>query len=714
MKKVSDFIPRLARYPLSYRTLGYILLCSSLFALVSTAAQLYVEYRRDVNHLQANIDLIETSYLAPITSSVYKIDTDGLNLLLNGALKLSGIVQLRVEERRGDELVVTEAGNSATREHLRHEYPLIYSDPLVEERTIGSLTVSASMEGIYHRLLSRVATVLSINAVKTFLTSGGILTIIYWLITRHLIQISDYTRTLQPGKKRDELALNRPTYSEKRMDELDLVVASINGLQERLIHDAARRKEYEEELRTAEEKFRTVADFTYDCEYWVNTDGSLEYISPSCERISGYSPDEFLANPSLLKEIIIAEDRDAWEEHFLHFHSKQTPREVQFRITRKDGQIRWIEHNCQPVIDQNGELKGVRAGNRDITTRKQTELAFKKAYAEIETLKNQLAAETEYLQREIKLSHNFENIIGASPALKYVLYKVEQIAATNSTVLVLGESGTGKELIARAIHSKSPLSGRALVKVNCAALPSDLIESELFGHERGAFTGARERQLGRFEVAHGTTLFLDEIGELPLAMQAKLLGVLQDWEFERLGSSQTIKVDVRVIAATNRDLEEEVRKGRFREDLFFRLNVFPITVPPLRQRLEDIPLLAQFFVEKASRRLGRSIEQIPQSVVHKLQAYSWPGNVRELGNVLERAVINSPGRRLRLEETLSEETGEKTTTLLSLEEIERNHILQVLDFTNWRIEGKKGAAQILVMNPSTLRSRIRKLGIEKP
>jgi PAS domain S-box-containing protein len=474
------------------------------------------------------------------------------------------------------------------------------------------------------------------------------------------------------------------------------------------------RKRHEESLMQAEAKYRTVADFTYDWEYWANVDDSLEYVSPSCERVSGYTPRDFIDNPSLLKEIIVPEDRDLWERHYHDSRQELKPLEVQFRIQRRDGQIRWIEHNCQPVIDRQGSLQGFRAGNRDITDRKLAEVDLRGAYTEIERLKNQLEAETAYLQQEIKLEHNFETIVGSSAALKYVLYKVEQVAAADTTVLVLGETGTGKELVARAIHNNSPRSARPLVKVNCATLPSHLVESELFGHERGAFTGAQSRQLGRFEVADGTSVFLDEIGELPPELQIKLLRVLEDGEFERLGSSRTIRVDVRVIAATNRDLEEEVRKGRFRQDLFYRLNIFPITVPPLRHRAEDIPLLARFFVEKTSKRLGKSIEQIPESVMQKLQDFSWPGNIRELENVIERAVINSSGPRLRLADDLVGPAPKQIApSLKSMQETEKDHILRVLEQTNWRIDGAKGAALILDMNPSTLRSRIRKLGIQK-
>jgi PAS domain S-box-containing protein len=479
--------------------------------------------------------------------------------------------------------------------------------------------------------------------------------------------------------------------------------------------NAMTRKQQEEALVQAEEKYRTVADFTYDWEYWAKLDDSLEYVSPSCERISGYTIRDFIDNPSFFKEIIVPEDRDVWERHYHDARKELKPYEIQFRIKRRDGEIRWIEHSCQPVMDRQGTLQGFRASNRDITSRKLAEVDLRKAYAEIEQLKNRLEAETAYLQQEIKLEHNFESIVGISAALKYVLYKVEQVAAADTTVLVLGETGTGKELVARAIHNYSPHSVRPLVKVNCATLSPHLIESELFGHERGAFTGAETRQLGRFEVADGTSIFLDEIGELSPDLQVKLLRVLEHGEFERLGSSRSIKVDVRVIAATNRDLEEEVRKGRFREDLFYRLNVFPITVPPLRQRAEDIALLTQFFVEKASKRLGKSIEQIPESVMQKLRDYSWPGNVRELENVIERAVINSSGPRLRLADDLAgQDLNRMSPPLKSLQETEKDHILRMLQSTNWRIDGANGAALILDMNPSTLRSRMRKLGIQKP
>jgi len=365
------------------------------------------------------------------------------------------------------------------------------------------------------------------------------------------------------------------------------------------------------------------------------------------------------------------------------------------------------------VIPFRGPQGGVIITHINISERKLAEIALQDAYREIEQLRDQLEAESNYLQDEIKLEHNFDNIIGNSPAIQYVLFKVRQVAVTDTTVLILGETGTGKELVARAIHNTSLREKRPLVKVNCAALPANLIESELFGHERGAFTGAQARA-GRFEVADGSTLFLDEIGELPLDLQAKLLGVLQDREFQRLGSSRTIKVNVRVLAATNRNLQEEVRKGHFREDLFYRLNVFPITVPPLRERTEDIPLLARFFTKNATKRQGKSIEEIPASVMKTLQDYQWPGNVRELENVIERAVIASSGPKLRLADELKPLPKDLPSIPKTMQKVELDHIVGVLQQTNWKVSGKDGAAEILGLKRNTLLARMKKLGIHKP
>ena len=344
--------------------------------------------------------------------------------------------------------------------------------------------------------------------------------------------------------------------------------------------------------------------------------------------------------------------------------------------------------------------------------------------AEIEELKNRFQAESIYLQQDIAREFNFGEIIGRSAALEQVFFKVEQVAPQDTTVLLLGETGTGKGAVARAIHSRSARKHRPIVTVDCTALPANLIESELFGREKGAFTGSDARQMGRFELADGGTILLDEVGELPLDLQAKLLRVIQDGEFERLGNPRTIKVDVRIIAATNRDLKAEIGRGKFREDLYYRLNVFPITIPPLRQRKEDIPLLVKFFVTKFNKKIGRTFEAVEQETLALLQDYRWPGNVRELESVIERAVITSQGSALRVLDRLepSRPSGEQQVervekevapTVRALGEMERDHILHALQKTGWRVEGSAGAAEILGINSSTLRGRMRKHGIRR-
>jgi transcriptional regulator with GAF, ATPase, and Fis domain len=343
----------------------------------------------------------------------------------------------------------------------------------------------------------------------------------------------------------------------------------------------------------------------------------------------------------------------------------------------------------------------------------------------------QLHLQNEYLQEEIRSVHNIDEIVGQSRALNSLLEKVRLVAETDSSVLILGETGTGKELIARAVHAHSKRKDRPLIKLNCAALPSGLIESELFGHEKGAFTGAIEGRIGRFELAKGGTLFLDEVGELPPEVQVKLLRVLQEHEIERVGGSTTIQTDVRVIAATNRDLARGVADGSFRQDLYYRLNVFPLQLPPLRGRVEDIPLLVHYFVARFGAKIGRKISRVPKAAMQRLTAYAWPGNVRELENVIERAVILSPGPELEVAAELlptpspapvaveaahvSQRDGASPAPGdgVRLEEVERSHIVTILKQTRWRIGGPQGAARLLDMNPSTLRSRIKKLGIRR-
>ena len=383
---------------------------------------------------------------------------------------------------------------------------------------------------------------------------------------------------------------------------------------------------------------------------------------------------------------------------------------------------KWHEQMQQEVSERKRAEQALHEANEKLEQRvaERTD-ELKSALEEVEILKNRLQAENIYLQQEIKLAHNFEEIVSQSQTFGKVLKKVEQVASTDATVLILGETGTGKELLARAVHSISARKNRPLVKVNCAALPANLIESELFGHEKGSFTGAFARRIGRFELADGGTVFLDEIAELPLELQSKLLRVLQEGEIERLGSASTIKVDVRVIAATNRDLEEARAKGDFREDLYYRLNVFPIMCPSLRERGDDIPLLVKHFIGKYSSKIGKNIETIPNNIMEALQAYSWPGNVRELENIVERAVILSRGTQLEPGDWLpkntvsasSDATSSGATAVPTLEEKEREHITEVLDLTGWRVRGERGAAEVLGIKPTTLEARMKKLNIQR-
>jgi len=341
--------------------------------------------------------------------------------------------------------------------------------------------------------------------------------------------------------------------------------------------------------------------------------------------------------------------------------------------------------------------------------RRKTEEALQEALAEVKELKKRLEAE---IVEEIKVDYNYGEILGHSNAIKTIMGQVEQVAPTDSAVLIQGETGTGKELLARAIHRLSPRNGKAMIKINCAAIPPTLVESELFGREKGAYTGALAKQIGRFEIADGSTIFLDEIGELSGELQAKLLHVLENGQFERVGSPETINVDIRVVAATNKDLATAVQDGTFRKDLYYRLNVFPVEVPPLRQRREDIPMLTWSFVQEFSEKMGKKIEIIPRKTMEHLQSYEWPGNVRELRNVIERAMILTKGTSLHVDIPQSIDSVHQQD--MGLDEFEKNHIIDILSMTGWKVRGKNGGAELLRLKPSTLESKMQKLGIKRP
>jgi formate hydrogenlyase transcriptional activator len=464
------------------------------------------------------------------------------------------------------------------------------------------------------------------------------------------------------------------------------------------------RMRMERQLRESEQRFRDLFEEAPIAYVFEDTDTRFVHANRAAMNLLGLQPEEVAGTIGMS---LVAPDqavRERINEAFAGIQQGQERGLPELELRRKDdGRPVWVQFWSRPEPDG----KHTRTMIIDIT-----------AQVLAEREKARLQQQNQYLQDEIKAASNFEEIIGRSTTLAGVLEQVRAVGPTDASVLIHGETGTGKELIARAIHSSGRRKDKPLIKVNCAALPAGLIESELFGHEKGAFTGALSRRVGRFELADGGTIFLEEIGELPLEMQAKLLRVLQERELDRIGGTKPVRIDVRVIAATNRDLAKMVAEKEFRDDLFYRLNVFPIQLPPLRERQEDIPLLAYYHLTRFATRLGKPVKQIHPDTLARLQAYGWPGNIRELENVLERAVILCRGEELdippaHLINSLAS-VQQNTSGDQTIEAVERQHILNVLTRANWKIEGAGGAAEILGLPPNTLRSRLKKLGIERP
>jgi len=474
--------------------------------------------------------------------------------------------------------------------------------------------------------------------------------------------------------------------------------------------NALARKRTTEQLRESEEKFHLATE-SAQLGVWEWKFGEpVIWGSEQNLRLCGLTTDATLTFDFFIRSIH-AEDLEKVKEVVALVQQNARTFSMEYRLIRPDGEVRWMVTRGRSYANGNGVPDRVTGISLDITEKKQAEEKLRNAYSQIKVLKERLENENFYLQQEIKLEHQHHEVIGQSEGIRRALRSAEQVAGTNSTVMLQGETGTGKELFARAIHNLSNRKDRSMVKVNCAALPASLVESELFGREKGAYTGALTREMGRFEVANGSTLFLDEIGELPLELQAKLLRVLQEGEFERLGSSKTIKVDVRVVVATARDLASMVREGKFREDLYYRVSVFPIHIPPLRERREDIPMLVWHFVRDIGRRMGRNIEDIRATTMKALQNYEWPGNVRELKNVIERHLITTSGPIFQADLTGIQSVASKKGS--TLEAVEADYIGQVLKSTGGRIRGAGGAAQVLGLKPSTLESRMKKLGIPR-
>jgi PAS domain S-box-containing protein len=471
-----------------------------------------------------------------------------------------------------------------------------------------------------------------------------------------------------------------------------------------VIQDITLRKKAETDLRQSEERFRSLFEFSPDAIIVTDQEGKIAEINGQVEKFFGYGRGDLIGQP--VETLVPERFRHAHPVHRKEYGEQPRTRPMGIGLElygrRKDGTEFPVDIMLSPVRTEGGKL--VLSVIRDLSEKKR---------AEEELARRE--REKRYLEEELNTEHRFEDIIGESVGLKRVLKEVETVAAADVTVLLLGETGTGKDLIARAIHQLSPRRERTLVKLNCAAIPTGLLESELFGHERGAFTGAISQKIGRLELAHQGTLFLDEIGDLPLEVQPKLLRALQEKEFERLGGIRTIPVDIRLVAATNRNLEKMVADREFRSDLYYRLRVFPISIPPLRERREDIPLLVRYFVEKHALRMNKKIESIPPEIMKALTKWDWPGNIRELENFIERCVILSKGPLLRAplsELQLPEETAASSQDV-SLEATERGHILRVLREAKGMIGGPDGAAARLGLKRTTLNSKLKKLGIKR-
>ena len=477
-----------------------------------------------------------------------------------------------------------------------------------------------------------------------------------------------------------------------------------------VLSTAIARKQSQAVLRASQERLAAIADSASVMIWVCDADKRCTWFNRRWLEAVGRTMDDALRRGWL--DGVHPDDVESCLDMFNAAFEARRPLNMEWRLRRNDGELRWIAGTASPAFGSDGAFTGYIGSCLDITEQKDAQLGMDKARLEVRRLREQLRSENGTARRDVVERPDESLVIGQSAAARLVMEQIEQVAGTDSTVLLLGETGTGKELCATQIHERSTRHARAMVRVNCAAIPSTLIESELFGREKGAFTGALARQIGRFEVADHSTIFLDEIGDLPSEVQVKLLRVLEERRFERLGSPKVIPVDTRIIAATHRNLEQAMVAGTFREDLYYRFNVFPIRVPALRERVEDIPLLVWHFVEEFSKAFGKRIETIAKSNMEGLQRYAWPGNIRELRNVVERAMITAAGPRLTIPvpETSSAASGRS----IRLIDVERTHIRRVLEGTRWRIRGVGGAAEQLGLKPTTLETRLAKLGLKRP
>lgn len=495
---------------------------------------------------------------------------------------------------------------------------------------------------------------------------------------------------------------------KENRDWTDLLVRRLKMVAQ-IFAGAIQRKLLEQELRDGAESLALVMDAASAGGWSMCLNSNRVWASSRTRDLFELDPSADLTDEDFY-ERVHKDDQAALIQGLENAVEQNGSFKIEYRIVLADGQVRWMFSRGRVNCNEDGTVCRLMGLSIDVTERKQSELKLREALAETKALRDRLSQENTYLREQVFTVSEQEHIIGSSVPVFQMLEKVHMVAPTDSSVLITGETGTGKELLAHAIHDQSSRKKRAMIKVNCAALPAALIESELFGREKGAYTGAMTQQIGRFEVADGSSLFLDEIGDLPIELQTKLLRVLQDGQFERLGSHKTLHADVRIIAATNRDLQQMVQDGSFREDLFHRLNIFPLESPPLRDRREDIPELTWRFVREFNQKMGRSVDSIPKPAMEGLKNYSWPGNIRELRNLIERAMIMSNRKTLCIE---IPDVKCPCKNLPTLEDVERNHILEVLEKSQWRIGGPDGAAEALGLARTTLNSRMKKLGITR-
>ena len=516
---------------------------------------------------------------------------------------------------------------------------------------------------------------------------------------------SFFSIPLMIGQRVGHVLVNHSVHAEQSWSEEEVSLACMLG---EIFVSALQRRESEIVLQTANERLNLAVNAANIGLWDYDADTGHFWVTGTVREHFNFEADQIITLEDVLLRVV-PEDRPLVVQKLEQVLESREEVYLEYRLLNGGGKVRWMHTRGRVLLEGAEQMPRLRGVTLDVTARKELELELQKKISEVRRLGRVLEEENEYLRFEAGVQADQTELLGTCEKMRVVMNQIHQVARTGSTVLLLGETGTGKGLIAQTIHRLSERGKRPMIKVNCAALPGALVESELFGREKGAFTGALSRQRGRFDLANGSTLFLDEIAEMSLETQAKLLRVLQDGEFERLGSPQTIKVDVRLIAATNRNLEEEVEQGRFRRDLFYRLNVFPITVPPLRERTEDIPQLVWEFVSEFGERMGKKMRRIASRDMQALQDYPWPGNIRELRNVIEHSLIVSTSDTLQLPRMNATPSG--SGQLKSLEEVEKEYIQFILKTTRGRIKGDQGAAALLRMNPSTLYSRMRKLGI---